>query len=371
VSIDELLEGKRICICAGAGGVGKTTTSAAIAMGMAARGLKVAVLTIDPAKRLANSLGLPELGNEERMVDRERFAEAGIEMQGELWAMMLDAKRTWDEVIERHASDEKTRDAVLQNRVYQELSNAVAGSTEYMAMEKLFELYHEGRYDLLVLDTPPTRNALDFLDAPERLARFVDSRSLQFFMKPGRLGLKVLGRGSGLVFGVLKRVTGIDLLKDLSEFFQSFGDMASGIGERAERVGKLLGEADTTFVLVTSPQRDAIDEAIFFHRRLRDQKLPFGGAIVNRMNEGPESEADVRDDLEALLGDELGRRVADNFEDHRRLAEHDRAQVARLQRELGRRNPLIAVPLLDDDVHDVAGLAELDEYLFATEYVEA
>jgi anion-transporting ArsA/GET3 family ATPase len=369
VSVADLLEGKRICICAGAGGVGKTTTSAAIAMGMAARGLKVAVLTIDPAKRLANSLGLPELGNEEAMVDPERFAEAGIEMRGELWAMMLDAKRTWDEVIERHASDEATRDAVLGNRIYQELSNAVAGSTEYMAIEKLFELYHEDRYDLLVLDTPPTRNALDFLEAPERLSRFVDSRSLQFFLKPGRLGLKVFGRGSGILFGVLKRVTGIDLLKDLSDFFQSFGDMASGIGERAERVGRLLGERQTTFLLVTSPQRDAIDEAIFFRRRLRDQRLPFGGAIVNRMNEGPESDADVTADLEALLGERLGRKVARNYEDQRRLAEHDRGNVARLVRELGS-EALITVPLLDDDVHDVAGLAELDDYLFAGERAE-
>jgi anion-transporting ArsA/GET3 family ATPase len=369
VSVAELLGDKRIVICAGAGGVGKTTTSAAIAMGMAARGLKVAVLTIDPAKRLANSLGLPELGNEERMVDPERFAEAGLEMRGELWAMMLDAKRTWDEVIERHAPDEKTRDAVLQNRVYHELSNAIAGSTEYMAIEKLFELHHEGRYDLLVLDTPPTRNALDFLEAPERLARFVDSRSLQFFLKPGRLGLKVFGRGSGILFSVLKRVTGIDLLKDLSEFFQSFGDKASGIGERAERVGKLLGTRESTFLLVTSPQRDAIDEAIFFRRRLRDRRLPFGGAIVNRFHEGAASDADASDDLEALLGEKLGAKVARNFEDHRRLAEHDRANVGRLRREL-RGEPLIAVPLLDDDVHDLEGLAELDDYLFAADAVE-
>jgi anion-transporting ArsA/GET3 family ATPase len=370
VSVDELLEDRRICICAGAGGVGKTTTSAAIAMGMAARGLKVAVLTIDPARRLANSLGLPELGNEEHMVDPARFAEAGLEMRGELWAMMLDAKRTWDEVIERHASDEKTRDAVLQNRVYQELSNAVAGSTEYMAIEKLFELYHEDRYDLLVLDTPPTRNALDFLEAPQRLARFVDSRSLQFFLSPGRLGLKVLGRGSGLLFGVLKRITGIDLLRDLSEFFQSFGDMASGIGERAERVGELLADRDTTFLLVTSPQRDAIDEAIFFRRRLREQRLPFGGAIVNRMHEGGEAEGDPSGDLEALLGERLGGRVARNFADHRRLAEHDSENVARLLRELGD-EPLIGVPLLDDDVHDIGGLAELDDYLFAVDPVTA
>jgi anion-transporting ArsA/GET3 family ATPase len=161
----------------------------------------------------------------------------------------------------------------------------------------------------------------------------------------------------------------VDLLRDLSEFFQSFGDMASGIGERAERVGELLGARETTFLLVTSPQRDAVDESIFFRRRLRESKLPFGGAVVNRLNEGP-SGSDVEDDLTALLGDKLGRKVARNFEDQRRLAEHDRAQVRRLAREL-RGEPLITVPLLDDDVHDVQGLVAINEHLFATDAVAA
>ena len=241
LNVGDLLDGQEVCICAGSGGVGKTTTSAAIAMGMAAQGKKVAVLTIDPAKRLANSLGLPELGNEERLVDPERFAEHGIEMKGELWAMMLDAKRTFDDLVERHAPDEQTRDRILQNRIYQEISNAMAGSQEYMAMEKLYELHQEARYDLLVLDTPPTRHALDFIDAPERMTRFIEGRSLQFFLKPGRLGVKVLGRSGGMLFSVLKRITGIDLLQDLSEFFQSFGDMAEGFSERAQRVKELLG----------------------------------------------------------------------------------------------------------------------------------
>ena len=170
-SVAELLAGKRVCICAGSGGVGKTTTSAAIAAGMAARGLKVAVLTIDPAKRLADSLGLPELGNTERRVDPELFARAGVEVAegGELWAMMLDSKATFDEVVRNHAPDAETRDRILSNRIYQQLSAALAGSQEYMAMEKLFEIHQEGRFDFLVLDTPPSRNALDFLDAPKRL----------------------------------------------------------------------------------------------------------------------------------------------------------------------------------------------------------
>ena len=225
--IEDWLERKQVCICAGSGGVGKTTASAAIALGMAARGKKVAVLTIDPARRLANALGLRELGNEERRVE--------VDVDGELWAMMLDAKRTFDELIEWHAPDERTRDAVLSNRIYQELSNALAGSQEYMAMEKLYELSQEGRYDLLVLDTPPTRNALDFLDAPRKLSEFIDSRSLQLLMAPGRLGLKVLGRGTNVAFSVMKRATGVDLLQDMGEFFRSFGDMTEGFRERAGR----------------------------------------------------------------------------------------------------------------------------------------
>ncbi len=372
MSVERLLEKKQICICAGAGGVGKTTTSAAVAMGMASLGLKVAVLTIDPAKRLANSLGLPELGNEERQVDPERFAEQGLEMRGELWAMMLDPKRTFDELIERHAADERTRDAVLSNRIYQELSNAVAGSQEYMAMEKLYELHQEERYDLLVLDTPPTRNALDFLDAPERLSRFVDSRSLQLFMRPGRLGLKVFGRGTGMLFGVLKRITGVDLLQDLSEFFQSFGDMAEGFRDRAASVHELLGDRRTTFLLVTSPRRAAIDEAIFFHRRLREWKMPFGGVVVNRMNTlAVEGEEPEERELAELLGDELGHKVASNLDDYQALATRDRENVKRLTRELRGGRPPILVPHLDDDVHDIAGLVEMNQYLFAAEAVPA
>jgi anion-transporting ArsA/GET3 family ATPase len=373
MSVARVLEGKQICVCAGAGGVGKTTTAAAIAAGMAAQGLRVAVLTIDPARRLANSLGLPELGNEERRVDPAALEAAGLSGSGdgELWAMMLDAKRTFDELVERHAPDERTRDAILSNRVYRELSNAVAGSQEYMAMEKLYELHHEGRYDLLVLDTPPTRNALDFLDAPERLSRFVDSRSLQFFMKPGRTGLRLLSRGTGLMFSVLKRVTGVDLLQDLSEFFGAFGDMAEGFSERATRVNELLADRRTSFVLVTSPRSAAVDEAVFFHRRLRERHMPFGAAVVNRMTMISEpGDDDVADDLEALLGERLGGRVGANFEDYRLIADTDRANLERLERELGSQ-PMILVPHLLDDVHDAEGLARMNEYLFAADKVPA
>jgi anion-transporting ArsA/GET3 family ATPase len=373
VSLGEILEGKHVCICAGSGGVGKTTTAAAVAMGMASRGLKVAVLTIDPARRLANSLGLSELGNEATRIDQSLFDEQGLEMRGELWAMMLDAKRTWDELIEKRAPDAATRDAVLGNRIYQELSHAVAGSTEYMAIEKLYELHEQGRYDLLVLDTPPTRNALDFLDAPDRLTRFIDSRSLSFFLKPGMFGVKAFGRGTGVLFSVLKRLTGVDLLRDLSEFFTSFGDMAIGIRDRAKHVERLLVDPGTAFLLVTSPRADAIDDVVYFRRRLRESGMPFGAAIVNRVHEGADSEvsgAEVEDDLTALVGGELGRRVAETFDDYRGLAARDAQNVARLESELSG-DPLVRVPLLDQDVHDLGGLAEVGGYLFAADAVTA
>jgi anion-transporting ArsA/GET3 family ATPase len=383
VNVGDLLDGKRICICAGSGGVGKTTTSAAIAMGMAASGKKVAVLTIDPAKRLANSLGLRELGNEECLVPAERFAEHGIEMKGELWAMMLDAKRTFDDLIERHAPDEQTRDRVLSNRIYQEVSNAMAGSQEYMAMEKLYELYQEDRYDLLVLDTPPTRHALDFIDAPERMTRFIEGKSLQFFLKPGRLGVRIIGRSGGALFSVLKRVTGIDLLQDLSEFFQSFGDMAIGFRERAQRVNQLLGDRRTTFVLVTAPEREPIDEAIFFWRRLTEGELPFGGVVVNKVHhdylrwaedsDGVGSEAALEQlaaELQRSLdgtrdGSDLAARVYENFQRYRVLAQRDRENIALLTRRLDEQR-IIQVPYLDDDVHDLDGLAEINRYLFSS-----
>jgi anion-transporting ArsA/GET3 family ATPase len=367
--IAELLEGKRVCICAGSGGVGKTTSSAAIAAGMAARGRKVAVLTIDPAKRLADSLGLPELGNEERQVDPALFEQAGVDTYGgELWAMMLDAKATFDELVRRHAPDEETRDRILGNRIYQQLSAALAGSQEYMAMEKLFELHAEDRYDLLVLDTPPTRSALDFLEAPRRLTQFIEGRALQAFMRPTGLGMKVFGRGTSMAFSVLRRVTGVEVLEDLSEFFQAFSGMVGGFQERAKRVNELLADPETCFLVVCGPQGEPITEAVYFHRKLVEAKLPFGGVIVNKVHYESElpdyGEALVGELTEALGVEDLAQRVASNFEDYRVLAERDRLNIQRLTAEM-RARAVIQVPYLDEDVHDLQGLMQINEYLFA------
>jgi anion-transporting ArsA/GET3 family ATPase len=368
--IAELLDEKRVCICAGSGGVGKTTTSAAIAAGMAARGKRVAVLTIDPAKRLADSLGLPELGNTERQVDPALFTEAGVDVgDGELWAMMLDAKATFDEVVRRHAPDAETRERILSNRIYQQLSAALAGSQEYMAMEKLFEIWAEDRYDLLVLDTPPTRNALDFLDAPRRLTQFIEGRALQVFIRPTGLATKVFGRASSMGFSVMKRITGVDLLSDLSEFFQAFSGMVGGFQERAKRVNELLADDRTSFLVVCGPQGEPIDEAVYFHRKLVEAKLPFGGVIVNRVHyeDGTDDEPEaLAEQLAREVGSaDLAGRVTANFADYRALASRDRANVRHLANEM-RARVVIEVPYLDEDVHDLRGLMELNRYLFAS-----
>jgi anion-transporting ArsA/GET3 family ATPase len=369
--VADLLEGKKVCICAGSGGVGKTTTSAAIAAGMAARGKKVAVLTIDPAKRLADSLGLPELGNVERRVDTTVLENGGGEGGGELWAMMLDAKATFDEVIAKHAPDEETRDRILENRIYKQLSNALAGSQEYMAMERLFELHQEDRYDLLVLDTPPTRNALDFLDAPRRLTQFIEGRSLQVFMRPTGLGMRLFGRGTSMMFSILRRLTGVDLLEDISEFFQAFSGMVGGFQERAKRVNELLADRHTAFLVVCGPQGEPIEEAVYFHRKLVEAKLPFEGVVVNKVHFESEYEVGPDEDvvgelIEALEDEDLATRAAASIADHRALARRDRRNIERLRAEL-RARPVIQVPYLDEDVHDLPGLMEINRYLFATE----
>jgi anion-transporting ArsA/GET3 family ATPase len=368
VSVAELLEGKRVCVCAGSGGVGKTTTSAAIALGMAARGAKVAVVTIDPAKRLANALGLKELQNDPRRVEPERLS-GGLEIEGELWAMMLDPKRTFDELIDRVAPTPERAEEIKANRVYRELSTAVSGSQEFTAIAKLYDLDRDHGFDLLVLDTPPSRNALDFLDAPQRLSSFLEGRALKALMRPTGLGMRVLGRGTAPLLAGLRRVTGVDLITDLANFFQLLGDMSGDFSARARQVEQLLRADTTAFVLVSSAERGPIDEAIWFHRTLDRTGLPFAGVVVNRVHHDLLSGTDVGDVGRALrrtpLSRDLAARVAENFRDYHLLAHRDNHNIARLTRALGDDPPLL-VPQLDDDVHDLEGLLKMHRYLFAT-----
>ena len=373
MSVARLLEGKRVCICGGSGGVGKTTTSAAVALGMAAQGAKVAVVTIDPAKRLANAMGLHELDNEPRRVAPEVLATNGVRVGGELWAMMLDPKRTFDELIDRVAADASRAREIKANRIYRELSTAVSGSQEFTAIAKLYELDQEQDFDLLVLDTPPSRNALDFLYAPRRLTAFLEGRALKTFVRPTGLGMRTVGRGAAPLLGALRRVTGVDLLSEISAFFGLLGDTTESFSLRAAKVQEMLTASTTGFLLVTSAQREAIDEAVWLRRTLDESGVPFTGVVVNRVHHdmlgGREPSA-----LDAALADELGsqlaRAVAQNFHDYHVLARRDERNIARLERELEGR-PLLLVPYLDDDVHDLDGLWRVHRFLFSAEQERA
>ena len=364
-SVAELIAGKRVVVCAGAGGVGKTTTAAALGLGAAALGAKVAVVTIDPARRLANSLGLAELGNEPERIDPARLAGHGVDMQGELWALTLDPKRTFDELIADLAPDRRTLEEVLANPIYQQLSSAVAGSQEFSAIAKLYDLDVHGDFDLLVLDTPPSRNALDFLDAPARLTGFFHGRAVKVFLRPAGLGGRLIGKGGGVAFSLLRRLTGVDVLEDLSVFFRDLGGMIDGFVARADRVAALLSDADTTFLIVTSPRHDPVEEAIFFHRRLRDAGMPFGGLVVNRIHEAPTTNGRLPNELAEELGAALAARVATSARELAALAARDAANVAHLRVSLGD-PPVVVVPERQDDVHDVEGLAHVRAHLWGT-----
>jgi anion-transporting ArsA/GET3 family ATPase len=283
--------------------------------------------------------------------------------------MMLDPKRTFDELIERLAPDDKTRDEILANRIYRELSSAVAGSQEFTAVAKLYDLDRSGDFDAIVLDTPPSRNALDFLDAPDRLTGFLEGRALRLFLAPSGLAAKVVGRGTSVVFSVLRRVTGVDLMEDLSVFFGALSGVLDGFRERAAGVKELLADPATTFLIVTSPERDPVEEAIFFRGKLREAGMPFGGLIVNRVHpladEGGDA-VDVAALTEELDGDAaLARKVARTLGEFRVLAHRDAAALERLRAELGEDDPIL-VPHLDGDVHDVDGLVAVHRHLFAT-----
>jgi len=364
----ERLRGKHVCICVGAGGVGKTTTAAALALGLAARGGRVAVVTIDPAPRLADALGLEALSGEPARVDATALAAAGIEMRGELWAMRLDPKRTLDGLVSRLAPDSRAREEILANPIYRELSSAVAGAQELSAVVKLYELRHERDFDVIVLDTPPARNAVDFLEAPARLLGFLEGRALKVFLAPGGIAARVFGRSTGLAFAIFARVTGVDMLGDLSRFFRSLAGVTDAFGERTRRVAALLRDRSTTFMLVTTPEPVPAREAALLAERLDAAGMGRCGVIVNRVQRAGldgRTPAEVQAQLAPALGERLAARAAANLADFDVLSRRDGETIARLCEAVSEPSPLL-VPHLDEDIGDLAGLACVAGYLFAS-----
>ena len=358
----QALSGKRVVICAGAGGVGKTTLSAAVALGLAARGRRVALVTIDPARRLAEALGLDALDNRPQPIDLARLQRSGVETRGELFAMMLDSKRTFDELIELLAPDPRTKEQILSNPIYGHISTAVAGSQEYTAIAKLFEIEHEQEYDVIVLDTPPSRHAIDFLEAPDRLTAFLEGRALTALLRPSGRAM----RAAGIVFAALRRITGVELLDDLTTLFRLLAGLLDGFRRRAADVHALLGDPHTGFLIVTSPERSAVDEAVFFAAELDRAGLHRCGVIVNRvhpLDRAPHDAVTVAARLNDELGAPLAEKVACTHVEVQRLAGRDAGAVDRLRHAL--RDDPIRVPDRDADVHDIGSLVELHNDLFA------
>jgi anion-transporting ArsA/GET3 family ATPase len=381
-TLEQLLATREIVVSCGSGGVGKTTTAAAAAaMAATHLGGKVLVLTVDPARRLANALGLERFGNTETRVPDSAFEAAGVTPRGELWAAMLDTKQSWDDLVERHAPDEKTRDQILANSLYQNISGRFVQSHDYIAMERLYEIHSSGTYDLIVVDTPPTRNAIDFLDAPERMGDFFSSKLLRWLTAPAKS--RVLTMASKPFYSVADRILGSQFLEDIAEFFGLFQTMAPGFVERAEAVTRTLADKRTTFLVVSTLEAAPLHEAEHFIEVLEERKLHLGALVLNKVlptylrrtattgvakRMCAESDEIAPTLLSALPGFDDERAVArvletvgESFLNYQVVAKREAEQRASLARSP---DVVAAVPYFDADIADLKGLLALGEQIW-------
>ncbi len=381
-SLEPLLAAKEIVICCGSGGVGKTTiAAAAAAMAAAHLGGKVLVITVDPARRLANALGLEQFGNLETQVPPALFADAGVEPRGELWAAMLDTRRSWDELVRSHAPDAATRDAILANPLYENITGRFVQSHDYIAMERLYEIHASGRYDLIVVDTPPTRNAIDFLEAPDRMADFFSSRLLRWLTVPARS--RVFTMASKPFYMVADRILGSQFLQDIAEFFLLFQTMYDGFVDRARAVTRTLSDKRTSFVVVSTLEAAPVREAEFFIEALRDRRFPLGAVVLNKVlpdwfgdrdaaaaaqrlcsDAGPLADTVAKEaglDVDPARLARVLSEVGESFRNFAVVASREAEQRAELA---GDADVVATVPYADHDITDLPGLLELGEALW-------
>lgn len=362
----DVIDASSVIVCCGSGGVGKTTTAAVLGLEAARRGRRAVVVTIDPARRLADALGLADgLASVPQRIELE--TDEAWTPGGELWAMMLDTAATFDGLVRRHADSEEQIERILTNPFYRNIAGALSGTQEYMAAETLHELHGDDRFDLVIVDTPPSRNALDFLEAPGVLARFLDHRLFRLLMLPTRGGLRVIGTATQPILKAIGKVVGSDVLADSVAFFQAFAGMETGFRERADDVVRLIRAPETSFVVVAAPRHDTIDEAVWFANQLVDQGVGVTSAIVNRAHPefGIGSAADALDAaVEARRrGDETLGRLWDNVAALRTMRDLELDVISPLAEIVGG-DRLVVLPLLDSDVHDLAGLMVIAAHLF-------
>ncbi|MBI3784588.1 MAG: ArsA family ATPase [Deltaproteobacteria bacterium] len=370
--LDDIIGKHKVIICAGSGGVGKTTTAASLALRAALMGRRTIVMTIDPAKRLANALGVDALGSASTEVTADG-APVGL-----LSAMMLDQKGAWDDLVERHAPSEEVRNRILANHFYQHLSQSFAGSQEYMAIEQLCELHASGKYDLIVVDTPPTRHALDFLEAPQRIADFLDRSVVKWFVRPyfsaGWATMRLVNRTVGFLFRRLEDATGVSALSQVSEFFSDMSGLFENFEPRVRRVDELLRARETAFVLVASPEEQVLGEAEYFLQKIDELGMSLRAVVLNRVHSEVDGsrKAIGAEKLKPLLrhlgaSDDLARVLAANFEVYESLGRGDTLRIEAFRRQLKRQVPVAAVPNFTSDVHSLAGLRSMHPYLFNEE----
>ena len=375
-TLAELIASRRVLITVGAGGVGKTTTAAAIAVAAAMSGRRVLCMTIDPAKRLAESLGLKEMTSEAVEIQKEHFERSGLVLKGSLTAMMVDTKRTFDDLVVKYSSSPERAERLLGNKLYKYVSTSLAGTQEYMAKEKLIAVKDDPRYDLILLDTPPTANALDFLDAPQRLVEALDSATMKWFIQAfeasGKLSLNLLARSAALVLRGLGRITGTGFLQAMAEFISELNDLFGGFKQRAQAVEKALRSPEVAFVLVTSPAPMSIQEVLYFSARLEQANMPRGAFVVNRFRVPPPCFAEKvsADDAASAvaarglkLDDDGPSRLVRAHEDAVKLASLDAYYIKQMDERTNKSVPIVRVPELASDVHDVRLLATLAEML--------
>ena len=381
MTISDLIAHKRLLICVGSGGVGKTTTAASVGLQGALMGRKVLVLTIDPARRLANSLGLSRFGNDETRID---LVGLGITQPvpegGELWAMMLDNQKTFDDLIQQIAPSAEARDRILRNRIYRATADNISGSQEYMATEKLYDVVGSGRYDLVVLDTPPVKNALDFIEAPGRLSRFLDKRVMKWFLTPydeKKVFGKLLMGTSAVAFRLLGYVFGKEFLEDLSVYFHLFKDLYDGFRERQEAVVEMFSQRTTAFIVVCAPTEPSLEVAGFFLDELAKRGMPTPGVVVNQRHQ-TRGEAlkprQVLGEKAAAAAEGLGPHTANQLlarlgAAHKRLRELAHREAGLLKSELrphmNRSQKLWSIPRFEEDVHDLPSLSRVGQVLLA------
>lgn len=382
-TLETLLDTRRVVVVVGSGGVGKTTSSALFALHAAIRGKRVLVMTIDPARRLANALGVDGLDHEIERIDLNMFREFDVEPQGELWATMLDMKSAFDSIIERHVPSKAERRAIYNNRFYHFFSTSLAGAQELSATDRLLDVVQSGRFDLVVLDTPPTTNALDFLDAPARFADALDNDTIRWFIDAGRRAVRatnLVNVGAGMVIRTLGKFTGIDFFKELGEFLYHLNKVLVGFHDRAQQAQEILMGDDAAFVIVTSPDPATVREAQFFRQKLNEYHAKFGAIIVNRVRQILSADATLQENTQALhqalmalspselygesLTERLAEKLAKNAREFNGLAQMDAHTIETLRKEFGNDVSLSQVPLYAHDIHSLKGLERVRRDLF-------